>query len=335
MNEAAALIELEDVVKEFPVGSGAFWHKEAVHAVSGMSFTINRGETFALVGESGCGKSTLGRLMINLLPVTRGKVTFDGTVISTLPIDHMGSLRARMQIVFQDPYASLNPRMNIRNIVAEPLIAHKICSSKGALDDRVKELLLKVGIRPQLMTRFPHQFSGGQRQRIGIARALALNPDFIVCDEPVSALDVSIQSQILNLLSDLQKELKLTYLFISHDLSVVRYLSNRVCVMFLGKLCEMGSTKDIYANPMHPYTRFLLEAVPKPDPTKRKQKEVLLGEIPSPVRPPPGCRFHTRCPYSRDICAKEEPLPRQIGGSGGGGGGSVDRVVACHFCETI
>ena len=321
MNEAA-LIELKDVVKEFPMssGSGAFWRKEVVHAVSGMSLTIKRGEIFALVGESGCGKSTLGRLMINLLPVTSGEVIYDGNTISSIPIDKMGKLRARMQIVFQDPYASLNPRMNVRNIIAEPIITHKTIAGKKEVDERVKDLLLKVGIRPQLMTRFPHQFSGGQRQRIGIARALALDPEFIVCDEPVSALDVSIQSQILNLLRDLQDEMKLTYLFISHDLSVVRYLSNRVCVMFLGKICEMGATKEIYNNPMHPYTRFLLEAVPKPDPTKRKDKEVLLGEIPSPVRPPTGCRFHTRCPYCDHICSKEAPPIKEIGG----------RVIACH-----
>jgi oligopeptide/dipeptide ABC transporter ATP-binding protein len=286
-----------------------------------VSFNINEGETFALVGESGCGKSTLGRLMLNLIPLTSGEVVFEGETISRFQPDKMGEDRKKMQIIFQDPYASLNPRMNIRNIVAEPLLTHHVYNTKEEIDTRVKELLLKVGIRPQLMTRFPHQFSGGQRQRVGIARALALHPKLIVCDEPVSALDVSIQSQILNLLGDLQKEFGLTYLFISHDLGVVRYLSDRVCVMFLGKVCELGATSDIYANPLHPYTRFLLEAVPMPDPTKRREKEVLTGDVPSPVNPPSGCRFHTRCPYAKEKCSLEEPLMREVSG----------REISCHL----
>ena len=316
------LVEMRNVVKEFPVTSSAFRTKGAVvHAVSGVTLDIREGETFALVGESGCGKSTIGRLMLNLIPVTSGEVLFEGTEISKLSPDKMGAIRARMQIIFQDPYASLNPRMNIRNIVAEPLLTHRIVKTKADADARVRELLIKVGIRPQLMTRFPHQFSGGQRQRVGIARALALNPKLIVCDEPVSALDVSIQSQILNLLGDLQREMGLTYLFISHDLSVVRYLSDRVCVMFLGKICELGITRDIYANPLHPYTKLLLEAVPKPDPTKRKEKEVLLGEIPSSVNPPAGCRFHTRCPSAKDVCSRREPELREV----------PNRKVACHI----
>ena len=316
------LVELKNVVKEFPVSSSAFSKRGAVvHAVSGVSFRILEGETFALVGESGCGKSTLGRLMLNLIPLTSGEVVFDSETISLYPPDKMGAKREKMQIIFQDPYASLNPRMNIRDIVAEPLVTHHVYNTKEEIDQRIRELFFRVGIRPQLMNRFPHQFSGGQRQRIGIARALALNPKLIVCDEPVSALDVSIQSQILNLLGDLQDELGLTYLFISHDLSVVRYLSDRVCVMFLGKICELGLTRDIYSNPLHPYTKFLLEAVPKPDPTKRKEKEVLLGEIPSPVNPPSGCRFHTRCPYANDRCSQEEPVIREVSGRG----------VACHI----
>ncbi len=320
----SVLLEMRDVVKTFPVSSSAFRRRGAVvHAVSGVNLTVNEGETLALVGESGCGKSTMGRLMLNLIPVTSGDVIFDGKSLTKLKSDEMRTLRKEMQIIFQDPYASLNPRMNVRNIIAEPLTTHGIGSGKEEIDRLVQELLIKVGIRPQLMTRYPHQFSGGQRQRIGIARALALKPRFIVCDEPVSALDVSIQSQILNLLGDLQREMNLTYLFISHDLSVVRYLSDRVCVMFLGKICEYGITKDIYDNPVHPYTRFLLEAVPKPDPTKRKQKEVLLGEIPSPVRPPSGCRFHTRCPFARDICGEQEPVMRELHG----------RMVACHLAE--
>jgi len=319
---ANTLVELKNVVKEFPVSATSlFKSRQAVHAVSDVSLSIDEGETFALVGESGCGKSTLGRLMLGLLPLTAGEVRFDGQAISGLRGRRMHEMRRQMQIIFQDPYASLNPRMSIRNIVAEPLVTHKVCGSKAEIDGRVSELLLKVGIRPQLMSRFPHQFSGGQRQRVGIARALALSPRLIVCDEPVSALDVSIQSQILNLLGDLQRDMGLTYLFISHDLSVVRYLSDRVCVMFLGKVCELGVTRDIFEAPLHPYTRFLLEAVPKPDPRARREKAVLLGEIPSPVNPPSGCRFHTRCPETKDICGQKEPPLRSIDG----------RQVACHM----
>ena len=323
--ERNALVEMKNVVKEFPVKSGGLKRGGVVHAVSDVSFDILRGETFALVGESGCGKSTTGRLMLNLIPVTSGSVLFDGMEITRLKQREMCALRRDMQIIFQDPYASLDPRMNVRNIIAEPLVTHGIYTKKAEIDEAVEKLLLKVGMRPQLMTRHPHQFSGGQRQRIGIARALALNPRLIVCDEPVSALDVSIQSQILNLLSDLQRDMNLTYLFISHDLSVVRYLSDRVCVMFLGKICEYGVTRHLYERPLHPYTRFLLESVPKPDPTKRKEKDVLLGEIPSPVNPPRGCRFHTRCPFAADLCKKEEPPMREIDG----------RMVACFFAGEI
>ena len=316
------LVEFRDVYKMFPVQAGPFMRKKAVvHAVSGVSFNVKKGETLALVGESGCGKSTIGRLMINILPVTSGSVIFDGEEISKIKPEKMLERRKDMQIIFQDPYASLNPRMTVRDIVAEPLNTHRIWSNKAKVTENVEELLEKCGIRPQLMTRYPHQFSGGQRQRIGIARALALNPRLVVCDEPVSALDVSIRSQILNLLGDLQQELKLTYLFISHDLGVVRCLSDRVCVMFLGKLCEYGTTRDIYERPLHPYTRFLLEAVPKPDPTQRKKKDVLPGEIPSPVNPPPGCRFHTRCPYAKEECRRVEPQLRDVNG----------RKAACHI----
>jgi len=227
-----------------------------------------------------------------------------------------------MQIIFQDPYASINPRMDVYNIIAEPLVTHKICASKEKTREMVLSLMKKVGIRSEFINRYPHQFSGGQRQRIGIARALALQPKLIVCDEPVSALDVSIQSQILNLLHDLQEEFQLTYLFISHDLSVVRYISDRVCVMFLGKVCEIGNTEDIFTNPLHPYTKFLIDAVPKPDPFLRKEnKELLQGEIPSPVNPPPGCRFNTRCPFAKDICREKEPEMKKIDG----------RQVACHL----
>ncbi|MEG1547245.1 MAG: dipeptide ABC transporter ATP-binding protein [Clostridia bacterium] len=319
------LVELSGLTKEFKASS-SMWSggRAVVHAVTDVSFNIYEGETLALVGESGCGKSTLGRLILNLIEPTSGTVKFDGQDLSKLKPEQMRILRKQMQIVFQDPYASINPRMRIHDVVAEPLITHKVCSTKAEVTARVEELLRKTGIRTEFMYRYPHQFSGGQRQRVGIARALALNPRLIVCDEPVSALDVSIQSQILNLLGDLQQEMALTYLFISHDLSVVRYLSDRVCVMFLGVVCEIGNTKDIYVEPLHPYTKFLLEAVPKPDPTMRKEdKSMLNGEIPSPVNPPSGCRFHTRCPYATDVCSTQEPQMKQVKG----------RQVACHLYD--
>ena len=318
------LVEIRGLTKEFAAGSSTWSRrKNVVHAVSGVNLDIYEGETLALVGESGCGKSTLGRLILNLIEPTSGTVTFDGKVMQELKQEEMRQLRKEMQLIFQDPYASLNPRWSIRDIVAEPLETHKIYKTAAETTERVKELVKKCGIRPEFINRYPHQFSGGQRQRVGIARALALNPRLIVCDEPVSALDVSIQAQVLNLLADLQTEFKLTYLFISHDLSVVRYLSDRVCVMFLGKICEIGNTKDVYEDPKHPYTRFLLEAVPKPDPTIRKEdKNMLIGEIPSPVNPPSGCRFHTRCPYASKRCSQEEPLMREV---------APGRMAACHL----
>lgn len=318
------LVEIRGLTKEFAAGSSTWSRrKNVVHAVSGVNLDIYEGETLALVGESGCGKSTLGRLILNLIEPTAGTVTFDGKVMQELKQEEMRQLRKEMQLIFQDPYASLNPRWSIRDIVAEPLETHKIYKTAAETTERVKELVKKCGIRPEFINRYPHQFSGGQRQRVGIARALALNPRLIVCDEPVSALDVSIQAQVLNLLADLQTEFKLTYLFISHDLSVVRYLSDRVCVMFLGKICEIGNTKDVYEDPKHPYTRFLLEAVPKPDPTIRKEdKNMLIGEIPSPVNPPSGCRFHTRCPYASERCSLEEPLMREV---------APGRMAACHL----
>ena len=318
------LVEIRGLTKEFAAGSSTWSRrKNVVHAVSGVNLDIYEGETLALVGESGCGKSTLGRLILNLIEPTAGTVTFDGKVMQELKQEEMRQLRKEMQLIFQDPYASLNPRWSIRDIVAEPLETHKVYKTAAETTERVKELVKKCGIRPEFINRYPHQFSGGQRQRVGIARALALNPRLIVCDEPVSALDVSIQAQVLNLLADLQTEFKLTYLFISHDLSVVRYLSDRVCVMFLGKICEIGNTKDVYEDPKHPYTRFLLEAVPKPDPTIRKEdKNMLIGEIPSPVNPPSSCRFHTRCPYASKRCSQEEPLMREV---------APGRMAACHL----
>lgn len=317
MEEKQILLEAENLVKEFPARRGK------VHAVSGVSLCIYRGETLALVGESGCGKSTLGRMLLRLIEPTSGRLRYDGQNLLALKPEKMREMRRRMQIIFQDPYASLNPRMSIGRIIEEPLLTHKIGENRQERQSIVHSLMDKVGIRPEFYSRYPHQFSGGQRQRVGIARALALNPELIVCDEPVSALDVSIQAQILNLLRDLQKELGLTYLFISHDLGVVRYISDRVCVMFLGRLCEIGGTKELYQSPIHPYTRFLMESVPKPDPAlRREEREILTGDIPSPIDPPSGCRFHTRCPYAKEICSKEAPPMREFGNG---------RYAACHF----
>lgn len=319
MPEKKVLMEAKNLVKEFPVTSGS--KKAVVHAVSDVSLQIYEGETLALVGESGCGKSTLGRLLLGLIDLTSGEVLFDGETITGKKGKELRDMRRQMQIIFQDPYASLNPRMNVEKIIAEPLTTHKLCADKEERRRRVLELMEEVGIPAEFIHRFPHQFSGGQRQRIGIARALALNPRLIVCDEPVSALDVSIQSQVLNLLEDLQDQYGLTYLFISHDLSVVRHISDRVCVMFLGRICEIGDTAEIYQHPIHPYTRFLLDSVPQPDPERRDDgRELLQGEIPSPVNPPSGCRFRTRCPYADEKCASEVPELREIGG----------RQVACH-----
>ena len=319
MPEKKVLMEAKNLVKEFPVTSGS--KKAVVHAVSDVSLQIYEGETLALVGESGCGKSTLGRLLLGLIDLTSGEVLFDGETITGKKGKELREMRRQMQIIFQDPYASLNPRMNVERIIAEPLTTHKLCADKEERRRRVLELMEEVGIPGEFLHRYPHQFSGGQRQRIGIARALALNPRLIVCDEPVSALDVSIQSQVLNLLEDLQDQYGLTYLFISHDLSVVRHISDRVCVMFLGRICEIGDTAEIYQHPIHPYTRFLLDSVPQPDPERRDDgRELLQGEIPSPVNPPSGCRFRTRCPYADEKCASEVPELREIGG----------RQVACH-----
>ncbi|HWR61193.1 MAG TPA: dipeptide ABC transporter ATP-binding protein [Clostridia bacterium] len=316
------LLEAKNLKKYFTVNSGIFGDKKSfVHAVDDISLEIYEKETLALVGESGCGKSTLGRLLIRLLEATGGEVRFNGADIFRLKPEELRKLRSEMQIIFQDPYASLNPRMRVGDIIGEPLLTHNSMNRKEAAE-RVKALMNMVGLREAYINRYPHQFSGGQRQRIGIARALALNPKLIICDEPVSALDVSIQSQILNLLQDLQQELGLTYLFISHDLSVVKHISERVCVMFLGKMCELGPTKDIYAEPWHPYTSFLIEALPKPDPRLRdKEKQLLQGDIPSPVKPPSGCRFHTRCPYARNVCKELEPELKKLD----------SRLVACHF----
>ncbi len=304
------LLEARELTKEFPAAG-----KKTVHAVSGVSLQIWKGETLGLVGESGCGKSTLGRLLIRTLQPTSGEVLFRGQSVTRMKDSEFKPLRKEMQLVFQDPYASLDPRMTVRDLVAEPIETWKLCGSREEVTERVRELLRAVGVPEEFLHRYPHQFSGGQRQRIGIARAIAANPSFIVCDEPVSALDVSVQNQILNLLKELKETRDLTYLFISHDLSVVRYLADRVCVMFLGKICEIGPTEEVYEHPRHPYTRFLLDAVPVPDPAARgKQIHLLKGEAPSPADPPSGCRFRTRCPYATERCTEEEPALQEADG---------------------
>lgn len=317
-HEKKILIEVNNLHKEFPIKGS----KKKVHAVSGVSFFVYQGETLALVGESGCGKSTLGRSVIGLLEADRGAVFYRGKNIAGLKGEERLAVRKQMQIIFQDPYASLNPRMNIKNIIAEPIITHHKGLEEKELKERVLELMRQVGISPEFLNRYPHQFSGGQRQRIGIARAIALRPELIVCDEPVSALDVSIQSQILNLLKDIQKEYGQAYLFISHDLSAVHFIADRVCVMFLGRICEIGDTESIYRRPKHPYTKLLLDSIPKPDPKCRNLDQIeAAGEMPSPIAPPSGCRFHTRCRYATELCRREEPQMREIDG----------RQLACHY----
>lgn len=316
---ATILAEGKHLSKTFPVkgqGKGA-----ALHAVSGVDLAVYEGETLALVGESGCGKSTLGRLLLGLLPPTQGQVFFDGQDLAALPPARLRALRRQMQLVFQDAAAALNPRWTVGQSLAEPLRIHNLCP-RGEYAARGAALLTQVGLAPDLLDRYPHQLSGGQRQRVGLARALALSPRLVVCDEPVSALDVSVQAQMLNLLADLQASQGLTYVLISHDLGVVRHSADRVCVMFLGRVCEVGPTQALFSAPRHPYTKFLLDSVPRPDPTRRGESgPPLAGEIPSPVHPPSGCRFRTRCPYAQDICAQTVP---PLTGAG-------DHQAACHF----
>ena len=323
------IIEVRDLVKHYPVTRGVVFKKTIGHvkAVDGVSFDLKAGETLGVVGESGCGKSTLARVLMNLEKPTGGQVLYKGQDISKLSGGALRRLRRQIQLVMQDPYTSLNPRMTVGDLIGEPFEIHPEVAPRGSRRTKVKELLDLVGLNPEHINRYPHQFSGGQRQRIGIARALALRPEVIVCDEPVSALDVSIQAQVMNLLEKLQGEFGLSYVFIAHDLSVVRHLSDRVAVMYLGKMVEIGTEDEIYERPTHPYTQALLSAVPVPDPTVRESKAIirLQGDVPSPVSPPSGCRFRTRCWKAQDVCAQEVPLLQIRPGS--------DHPSACHFAE--
>ena len=310
------LLEVKNLKMHFPVSSGFLSRKPTgyVKAVDDVSFTVKRGETLGLVGESGCGKTTTGRCILQLYKPTDGQVIFDGQDLTRLNTKNMRAMRREMQVIFQDPYSSLNPRMTAGNIIGEPLIVHGLVSGKDEYREKVAELLTNVGLNPYMADRFPHEFSGGQRQRIGVARALSVSPKFIVADEPVSALDVSIQAQIINLLEDLQEQFNLTYLFIAHDLSVVRHISDRVGVMYLGHMVELAERNEIYRNPIHPYTRALLSAVPIPDPVLDAQRErvLLTGEVPSPLNPPSGCVFHPRCPDANDTCSQVMPNLREV-----------------------
>jgi oligopeptide transport system ATP-binding protein len=327
MNSKPYLLEVKDLVKYFPITKGILFSKPVgfVQAVDGVSFFVQKGETLGLVGESGCGKSTTGRLILRLLEATSGAILFEGKDLLTLSADEMRMLRRDMQIIFQDPYGSLNPRKTICDIVAEPLAINQL-AGREERREKAQELLRIVGLDPAYAKRYPHEFSGGQRQRIEVARALAMRPKLVICDEPVSALDVSVQAQVINLLQDLQKDFGLTYLFISHDLSVVKHISKRVAVMYVGKLVELADKKELFENPCHPYTEALLSAIPVADPALKRKRILLEGDVPSPINPPTGCRFHTRCPYVEAICRAEEPVFRDMG---------EGHFVACFIADKI
>ncbi|MEQ9643252.1 MAG: dipeptide ABC transporter ATP-binding protein [Alphaproteobacteria bacterium] len=324
--KSSPLLSVRNLTKTFPVTRGMILSKVVgrVRAVDDVSFELNEGETLGVVGESGCGKSTTGRLVMRLLEPEAGQILFDGNHIEGLQGEALRALRRDLQMIFQDPFASLNPRMTVHEVLSEPLAVHGLAKGKDA-EDRVQELLRLVGLSSWHAVRYPHEFSGGQRQRIGIARALAVDPRLIVCDEPVSALDVSIQAQVINLLQDLQQRFGLSYVFIAHDLAVVRHIANRVAVMYLGKIVEQAPTKELFRRPRHPYTRALMSAIPIPDPSVERQRVILEGDVPSPLNPPSGCRFHTRCPFAQERCRAEEPTLRVEGG----------HSVACHFADEL
>ena len=325
MNSQDILLRVENLTKYFPISQRSFFKRqvEVVHAVDGVSFDVRRGETLGLVGESGCGKSTTGRVILQLYQPTSGAVYFDGVDLVTLSSKELRGMRRKMQMIFQDPYASLNPRLTVGEIIADPLLVYNVAQGPE-LEEKVSYLLELVRLDPGYANRYPHEFSGGQRQRIGVARSLALNPELIICDEPISALDVSIQAQVVNLLEDLQRKFNLTYLFIAHDLSMVRHLCDRVVVMYLGVLVELADRNELYNHPLHPYTQALLSAVPIPDPfvEEKRQRIILKGEVPSPVNPPSGCRFRTRCPIAQPLCADSRPEWREI---------RPGHFVACHL----
>jgi oligopeptide transport system ATP-binding protein len=324
-DSSAALLRVEGLKVHFPITRGVLFQRAVgvVKAVDGVSFTIRRGETLGLVGESGCGKSTTSLAVLRMQPVAAGRIEFEGTDI-TAQDRGSGTFRRRMQMVYQDPYGSLDPRMKVRDIVGEPLVVHRMHSSRAEYRERVAALLASVGLLPDMAERYPHEFSGGQRQRIGIARALALEPSLVICDEPVSALDVSIQAQVINVLMELQQRMKLSYLFVAHDLAVVRHISHRVAVMYLGRIVELAERDTLFREPLHPYTQALLSAVPVADPVaeSRRQRQVVRGEVPSVMRPPSGCHFHPRCPQAMDVCSRESPPLVEVG---------PGRSVACHL----
>ena len=334
MTTPGPLLRVSNLVKHFPITGGLLGRTvDKVHAVDGVSFSLNAGETLGVVGESGCGKSTTGRCILRLIEPTSGDVWFDGKNVTTLPANQLRAMARDMQIIFQDPYASLNPRLTVAAIVGEALTIHKLTKTPQQYTDRIVELLETVGLRADHLQRYPHEFSGGQRQRVGIARALAVSPKLIVCDEAVSALDVSIQAQVINLLEDLQAQHHLTYIFIAHDLSVVEHISTRVAVMYLGRIVEIATAHDLYTRPQHPYTEALLSAVPIPDPKIRRKRILLQGDVPSPIHPPRGCHFHTRCPIAKPQCSVDSPVLKPVARSDAGENTAPapSHWVACHF----